>query len=396
MPAVVFLIGVIGAAPHAQDLPPDVPPPPPPTAPALTPDVPPPPPEGGASPSDPDRLHPIEARTYPVTVLKRSASYRVYLIDDKSAAQPSEGKILLLKRNFAPAMALRVLKTYPEKKEFAAKRVQMYDNRRVLDEKENYLAIEKVGDLPLPPLDSQDRADLKELEGGAPPPPPPGPPVPPGSASAGDPNDLPPPPPPAEGGDASLPPGVDPAPPPAPPEESDSLELESHNAIVVEEPKVFDLSHHSISALFGLVSNTNPDGLMGYHLAAGFRYGLTVTKSLFFHSVRAQDSIAIEGGAALYRITAYASADDTYTILPVTGVIRYTVQFSESFGIFAYGGIVKNFMTQSLNETVEGLANLANLGLAAGAGAFLQIGPGWNVRADLGYDTFALGLMLKF
>lgn len=400
---------------------PDVPPPPPPTAdmglaPLETPpDVPPPPPPGTDSVTEielkqppprstsdefkePEPLNPITARPFNVTVLKRSQSYRVYLVDDPTGAEPKEGKILLFKRGANPMMGLRVLKTYyPERKQFAAKRIQIYDHRRVLDIQENYLALEKTGDLAFPAPDAQDRTDLKELEAGLPPPPPsdgsvppvadmglPPPPPPPGEEGG-----LPPPPPPADGSLEN---------PEAMPESADALELESHNAIVVEEPKVLDPHHQWLSATVGALANYDANGGLTYFMGAGARYGITIAKSLFIQTPRVQDSIALEAGAFLYRISAYASADgsDSYTILPAVGTLRYNIQISDSFGLFFYGGVMKNFIIQAANADDIGLTYLGNLGLAAGGGAYLQLGPGWHIRADAGYDTFAMSLMLRF
>lgn len=389
--------------------PPDgtLPPPPPP-------DVPAPPLESAPlpaltmDPNDPNALPPIDARTFPVTVTQRSRSYRVYMIEDKNTAEPKEGRILLLKRGAIPIMGLRVLKLYPEKRSFAAKRVQIYDNRRVLDVEENYLAIEKLGDLAFPAATLQDQSDLRELEGGPsggislPPPPPP----------ASDLSSIPPPPPPPQDPEVALDPNALPPPPPPPPVDdgsdpapevplattTDALELESHNSIVVEEPKPFDPFHQWISAGGGVMANFDTGGGLTYYMGGGARYGVSVGKGVFINSPRIQDSIVLEAGASVYSITGYANADsvDSYMVLPVTGALRYNFQFSENFGLFLYGGVMKNFVVAATSPDITGITNLNSLVPAGGLGAYLQIGPGWHLRADLGYDTFAASLMLKF
>lgn len=351
-------------------------------------EAPPPPPSPADVPKElppkqePAAMQMIEARSFAVTTLKRSRSLRMYQIEDKSGTLPAEGKILLLRRGILPIMGLKVMKQYPESRSFAAKRMLIYDNRRALDINENYEALEKIGESTITPPSPQDQVDLKELESPVPPPPPP-------------PSDFPgtdsPPPPP------DLPPTDDLLPPPPPPVTQDEIPLESHNALVVEEIKPLDPFRHWISATIGGSLNTNADGNLTHYMSAGARYGVTLAKSLFLEGPKIQDSLVLEAGASLYQVSSYQdSVQDSYTILPVTGTLRYNFQLSETFGLFVYGGVVKNFITASNNADIIGTTYLGGIGPAAGVGAYYTMGPSWNLRADLGYDTLALGLMLRF
>ncbi len=372
--------------PPPTDVPSDVPAPPPSDVPP-----PPPPPEGAPTADAPVAKTRIEAREFEAKVTKRSKSYRIYMMTDiKGGTLPPEGKVLLIEKNAKPAMGMRVLKVYPETKEFAAKRIFVYDNRRVLEPDETYLAVEKTGEFSVPVLQPQDQNDLKELEGSAPPPPPP-----PGA------------------GDASIPPppdGADIPPPPGNPGDLSQLtgsadaiaeglpELQSHESIVIEDPKPVDPFWAWLSATGGLLANYTPEGSLTYYFGAGVRFGVTVAKQLFVNSGTLQDSLAIEAGAFLYRVSSYESIEgsDSYTLLPLQGAIRYSLHFNGKFGLFAYAGIMKNFITQSLNPSELALSNLGGIIPSLGAGAFLSVGPNWDLRMDAGWDFIGLALMLRF
>ncbi|MGZ3698009.1 MAG: hypothetical protein ACXWP5_07740 [Bdellovibrionota bacterium] len=140
--------------------------PPPPAAPPPAPT-----PSGSVSPSPkPEELPDIQARYYPVSVVRHSSSDKVYLLADTSDAKPRPGRILLLRKPDSPTdpayqiMAFRILRTYPEKKQFAAKVVKKYGDNRVLSDNSTYSAIEKLSDYTPPTPTPQDKADLKELE----------------------------------------------------------------------------------------------------------------------------------------------------------------------------------------------------------------------------------------
>jgi hypothetical protein len=71
--------------------------------------------------------------------------------------------------------------------------------------------------------------------------------------------------------------------------------------------------------------------------------------------------------------------------------------FGENFGIFFYGGLMQNFVTQvSANATADVQASLQSIVPAVGTGLLFRVGPSWEARVDLGYDMLALGLVLRF
>lgn len=122
---------------------------------------------GESDRANPTELPSIEAKTYSTTVVRRSASKKVYLFSARPGeSEPSVGKIVLLKKESEPIIALRVLKTYPDKNRFAAKEVRIYQGNPTLAPHEQFTAVEKIADVipqPIPPT-AQDKADLKELE----------------------------------------------------------------------------------------------------------------------------------------------------------------------------------------------------------------------------------------
>ena len=125
-----------------------------------------------------ERLPPIEAKTYGVSVQKRSRSGRVVLLGANPESIPRPGRVLHLREggpdpsNSNPSIAVQVLKVYADKNQFAAKIVRRYPNLPEIAPGSRYFAVEKVSDLAsAPPVPTaQDRADLRELEKIEPPP----------------------------------------------------------------------------------------------------------------------------------------------------------------------------------------------------------------------------------
>jgi hypothetical protein len=322
-----------------------------------------------------EKLPDIEAATYSLKVLRRSNSNKIYLLESPSDPIPKTGRILLLKRETEPYMAFRVLKTYPEKKAVAAKRVKRYGNHRVLESNEAFLAIEKISDLDPPEPTQEDNADINEIE--------------------------------KKAGLKVLPfdPELD-APSSPPPKshekeetnKDDPEEIDSHLAVTVEEPQIIDHHRHWLTVGFGYVKNMAPPSTPGYYFfsSGNFRYAYTLGKILFFDRPRLQDSIALEGGFHLYKAINFAAANDSYTVTTLAATLRYNVQFSERFGIFLYGGVLYGFVVTSSQSQTAVTTSLNSVIPAVGGGLLLQIGPGWYTRLDAGFDSIGLGLVLRF
>ena len=413
---------------EAPPPPPDAPPPPPPDT-TPTPDVAAPPPEAAplneapppltespapSAPTDPNALPEIEARSFKLSVVRRSKSGRVYLFDDLDAGNPRVGRILLLREGERPVMAFRMLKSYPDKKQIAAGKIRQYEGFPTLEAGRSFAAIEKVSDILPPPPSAQDNADIRELEnsvGGAPPPPPGGDSPPPPSDAAG-------PPPPPEDGTPTPPPGTAPAydpeldaasgPRPSTTSSMDDSFPEDDSApIAVEELKILDPNRQWLTAGFGFLVNNFPD----YFLAGGVSYGLTLKKMVFLKRPYLQDSLALETGLYLYKII--AEQLDTYTITPAIVTLRYNMQIGEGFSLFAYGGFMTNFLVGSSQGGASDTDFATNLNAlssfksdegafpyqptpAVGIGMLFSVGPNWDARFDVGFDHIGAGLVLRF
>jgi hypothetical protein len=496
----------------------------------------------------------INARSYGSKINRRSASGRVYLVDmiDGTQELPQNGRLVLMRQGESPVMAFRVLKEYPDKRQFAAKWLRRYNGTKDLEPGAQFIAIEKVSDKEAPPLTTQDKKDLKELEAPAPPPvavapiqteaappvavppaivppvaappaiatpavaPPPPvviapvtPPAPqavaptpepltapipaPSSIAANavaapppvlavppppvatpevvtpvvmaspEPAPLPEPSPPAVANNQDLvaPPqapvptaseAAAPAPPvdtaavapePTPTEtatpppsaavaEKDDIPAPSQNtpaaprpevvpdtdgetaaisgsgddlsSIMVEEMKIFDRDENSVSFGAGLFRNTLETGgdptttgtsTTIYNSGGFLRYSRTLKHMLHFKSKSLQDSFALDGTLGFYKYLGQNNGD-SYTITPISVVARYTLHPSESFGVFIYGGFMKNFVAQSVNADPFTQAAFNSVFPEIGVGMLFQIGPSWYMRADLGLDLIGLSIALKF
>ena len=359
-------------------------------------------------PSPASTLPEIEARDFSVKVVQRSKSAKIYLFDDLSDAKTRAGKILLLRQESNLIMAFRVLKTYPDKKQFAAKRVRRYGEVQVLEPQAAYMALEKVGDVVIPPPTAQDKADLKELEAGpnasvssdaAPPPtadstsnPPPLAPIPEVQAYDTD-LDAATTPPPAGAADSENSGAKK-----SGEEEEDAL---AHLGAAIDEVNSIDTNRQWLTAGIGYLRNNTVSGSPAYYAGLGLRYGLTLGKMLFLRRAHVQDSVAAEAGAFYYKILNYNNQEgNAYEVLPLIGTFRYNILFSENFGIFFYAGIVQNMVTSVAGGTEAEQAQyksaLHSTFPAAGGGLLFRVGPNWDARVDLGIDQATLGLVLRF
>lgn len=453
-------------------------------------------PQPEVEPAPVAKLPPVEdlapapgAKLYPVKVLKKSKTNRVYLFETEAQYRPKPGTILLLKREDRPAMAMRVLRTYVDKNQFASRQVKTYGENRVLKEGETLTALERSGKL-APSPKPQPKANAKDplippeelpIEFGPDAyaseehdPVPPAAPAP-ASVSATVPPvtetipptvDLP-----LEGGDdlkaldeaASTPltadPPVVPSPEPAalsdasladldtaateperepelgplpevisydpeldagtspaplgydgqevarlsPSAELDSLD-DSNFGRTVEEIATLDKHRHWLTAQVASLRN-NAVGLdpatrepitgATYTPAGGMRYGFTLDRMLFIEKSSTQDSLTLEGGLFLYKILD-SNASAAYSVVPALATVRYNVQFGHKYGVFFYGGVMRNTVVSSTNGTDDTKGLLNSTFPAGGGGVTFTVGPNWEARADIGIDTLGAGLMLRF
>lgn len=310
----------------------------------------------------------IEAKVYDLTTIRPSKSGRVYLFQKADAEMPQVGKVFLLREGTTPVMAFRVLKTYPAQMRIAAKKLRAYPTYDPLARGSSFRAFEKIGDVmvPVPPT-QEDLDDLKELE------------------------DLPPPPEepevlPAEEEETA----VEETPEPeaseeqAGPEDPRSLYEEEEDLEIREEDEddEFDSYYpNQFSMDVGLFPSSNIPG-PGTKFGGGLRYGRRLSARWL-----------IEGGVFYYRSS---DADVSLTILPMIGTLQWLSRFNSIMTGYLYGGLIYPYVGSNVGASNRQLAEIQTVSLAAGAGIYLQTGPNWYLRANLGFEAMTLGVMLRF
>ncbi|MGK5087875.1 hypothetical protein WDW86_09985 [Bdellovibrionota bacterium FG-2] len=313
----------------------------------------------------------IEARTFSTTIAKQSRSAKVFLFANTQKNMPPVGRILLLKKKGEPFMAVRVLKVYSDKEQFAAKRIKRYPKFAPPQNDDLFIAIEKLSDLAAPPPSSQDNRDLQELENG-------------------DSLDAPPATPSSDTEDLESPQGVPSR------RGGDEEDVDEDIEIEIDEVSVLDPHYQWLTLGMGYLRNNGAGGASTYFAAAGFRYGVTLFKMILLQKAHLQDSFALEGGLFYYKTLNYPVADEGYTVIPMLATARYNVQVKEGFGLFFYGGLIFNRVLIAGQGTEETRLDMSQMVPAAGGGVFFQVGPNWDLRFDLGFDTVGLGLTLRF
>ncbi len=411
--------------------------------------------EGELVPTEinPDELPPIDARTYGVKVLARSGSGKVYLMDDMAHSRPDIGRILLIKKEKEFVMGMRVLKRYDEKFQFAVKRVRIYKMGSLLYVSDKFRAVEKLGAISAVPNTAQDNLDLQELENQNIPAQPQeeatapveeSAPIPEAGAEEAltdgataettlpeettieeaqtDSGELP-----VEGAEApaetaegealpvegaesaafdpELDTGSSPAPLPvegADPEgQLDSaastarLDLDSMQ-ITADEFTKLDIYKNWLSLEMNAVSIRLNDGSIGFNPGVGVRYGYTFKELAFFKNAGIQDSFTAELGFHFFKLLSYAEADDAYTMMPVTGTVRYNINIGQDLSVFGYAGLLQGLVISGSNTNEVALQQLQSLFISFGVGLMINMGPNWTARADIGIDRAGVGLVLKF
>lgn len=323
-----------------------------------------------APPAPEEPLPAIEAKTFQVKANKVSKSGRVYLFDHAPADETKNGRILLLRENGANVLAFRVIRTYTDRPQFAASRVRTYGQGDSIPIGKDFTAIEKIRDI-YPEFEASaedkelDAQDLQEIEQDM---------RPPVNTSSYDPElDI---------GD---------------PSKIEDPDDSSRRQSEIEEFQEMDRDWNWFSVQFGLLKNLDVAGAETNYFGFGMHYGLTVLKEIFLQSNSAQDSLSFDGAAYYYNVAEYdEEIGDSYTVLPLSGSIRYNIFFSPNFCFFMYGGILYNFVLAGTDSTDTGLTNLASIFPAVGGGFAYRLGPQWFIRADIGLDKMSGGIMLRF
>ncbi len=353
------------------------------------------------SSAEPEQVRPIEAEEFRVTYKKSSHSGRVMMFEDASENRPRPGKILLLKKDNDDVVAIRVLKNYPGK--FAAKTVLPINELKPDTE---YRAIKKLGEKIIALIREREKRgkdldaaktdedlakevspDDNELDRGIP--------LqkgktkkvlpsrPDGAAAPGMPEPLFT----KDGGELT----------------ADSIEIkdedEQYSDLSVQEDLPIEPSRHAVTLEYGSLKSVDQNANPATYSGIGLRYGFNIWRMALWHRKTLQDMLTLEAGLFYYTISGFVEADDSVTVYPFVGDVRYTLLIGESLGLFGYLGFVKN--TASAGNGASAALTSAVLALngthaALGVGATLKIGPSWAVRLDVGSDLFGIGAVLKF
>ena len=318
-------------------------------------------------------LPPIEAKEFELRVVKRSNTNQLYLFEDLTRQDHIPGRIILLKIKSEPFLALRILKTDRDKNWVTAKKIKLYAEQTILPDQARFFGIEKISDIypksPTPDLENPTEPGKEELK-----------------PLAYDPElDSPTSPKPKK---------------PMPEEEEDSMEAFTKEPedlpILGEEHHTLDPYRNWLSVGFGYVRNNNPTGGSSYFSSGQFHYAYNLAEQILAKKSKLQDSLSIEPGLFIYKALNFVTQGDSYSILGVGLNLRYNLILSESFGVFFYGGVIRNIIASSAQASSTGQSALNSLTPAVGGGFYFQIGPSWLTRIDLGYDVISFGLMLRF
>ena len=144
---------------------------------------------------------------------------------------------------------------------------------------------------------------------------------------------------------------------------------------------------HQFSLEYGLLNNADPANQTTSYAGMGLRYAYVFATGLALAGESCHDELAAEAGAFYYTISGFQNPSDQITVVPAIITARYGVAFGEYFTPFVYAGVMKNFSNRDI---------LSRIRPALGAGAFINVVRNFAVRAEIGTDLFAAGLVGQF
>jgi hypothetical protein len=314
------------------------------------------------------KLPSIEAKIYNVQIVRPSKSGRVYLIQKNDSDLPEIGRIFLLKDSATPAMAFRVLKTYPENQQIAAKRVRVYPGFDELAVDAQFRAYEKKGNIAItPPPSSEDQADLMDLE-------------------------------------QSPAPAELQSEPTAATEVTENKENDEFETEVRGDPGEQDVEVHDDTSVDEDYASYDyfPNWLtvpFGMYLGNSQLPGSSTQKGtgLLYGRNMGSRSFTLEGGFFYYKAAGdVAGVSKSYTLMPLVGMGRFNFPVTENVLFFLYGGVQYKWVIGNLGATPRELQRIAVAAPLAGLGVFVQVGPNWFLKFNLGIDSVLGGIALRF
>lgn len=330
----------------------------------------------------------IEVKKYGVTIVRKSPSGRVYLIDSPTGAHPAPGTLIMLRDGETNLMSLRVLKTYYEDGDlFAARTVHNYVGAASVSPGIDVLAMEKLRDIEyveVPVSTPYARTESAPLASE------------PGTQSEEPLPEV-----------LAFDPELDPASSPMPDPFLNSEEMDASFAaphrISVTDIEELDPYKHWLSAGVALFTTILPTGTtsaaVSFSGGPQVQYAYSIGKELFLNRPKVQDSLEAEGSLGFFsrKNLASASTHDLYSVLVPGAQLRYSLKFSPNFSIYFHAGALMTFLVNAQNGSPAITTKLRNQIIPAiGGGAFFRIGPKWFIRVHAGFESFQGCLALRF
>jgi hypothetical protein len=183
--------------------------------------------------------------------------------------------------------------------------------------------------------------------------------------------------------------------------EAKDPEADDLSAVMVEEKPLppHDMNFLGLGAGVYLNYNVQNGASTSFYTPGGFLlYSRILTQSIYFKGGKGlSDNLALDGWMGYYKIlTLVPNSGDSYAVIPFKGDARYTIMFTDDFGVFAYGGIEQNVVVATTNPTSSIVSGLNSFFPAVGVGAIFRAGPSWYVRFDGGYESVGLSLAIRF
>ena len=149
----------------------------------------------------------------------------------------------------------------------------------------------------------------------------------------------------------------------------------------------------------GFLAGEDAAGDSTRFLGMGLTYEWTAIQGILFTN----DSLITDAGVFYYRLYNFEAINDQYDVLPVRGVLKYTIGWTDRLRTSVYGGLLKNNVvatgatygmdTTTLNDAQHHLTALLP---AFGATINYRIAGLFGAELNVGTDLIGTGLTVSF
>jgi len=182
--------------------------------------------------------------------------------------------------------------------------------------------------------------------------------------------------------------------------EAKDPEADDLSTVMVEEKPLatHDVNFLGLGAGIYLNDKVQNGATTSFYTPGGFLlYSRILKQNIYFKGGKgAADDLSFDAWMGYYKILTLINSGDSYTVIPLKASARYTVMFSDDFGVFAYGGLEQNVVAATTNPDANAQKGLSSTIPAVGVGAIFRAGPSWYVRFDGGYEGVDLSLAIRF